>query len=269
MTMDHFRELATKKLGVKVNMTRPYKCCDLKPMYGLIFEDDIFNYDFWGECDFDLIWGDLSSFFDKYNLSSYDKFSPLGHLSLYRNTREINRSFMLDGDKCGGWKYVAQTDESFAFDEISGICEIFQKHNLSFFKKKLFADITPVYHRYKLSEYCFLDDDMQINYDYQVFYWEEGKVYRAYLKPNNAIVKEELMYIHFRSRPNFTVSEDLYGCSSFYITNVGFYPKNSEVTKEHIQKYNHFKSSLSEIIELISYKMLSWKKRVNRKFRHA
>ena len=269
MTMTKLRDLASNKLGVEINLQRYYKCCDLRPMYGLIFEDDLALYKYWGECDFDLIWGDLQSYLELYDLTTYDKFSPLGHFSLYRNVKEVNRSFMLDGDKCGGWRHVVQTNESFAFDEIPGICEIFINNGLKFFRKKLFADISPMYYRYKLSEYCFLDNDQQKNYDYQIFYWENGKIFRAYIEKNGSLAKEELMYIHFRSRPNYTISDELKNCSSFYITNTGFYVKDTEVSIEKIQQYNKFKSVWSEKIEFILYKLKFLKKRIVRKFQNV
>lgn len=260
MTIPKFNELASRKLGIEVCIKRPYKCCDFKPMYGLIFEDDIRQYCYWGECDFDLIWGDLQSYFDKYNLFNYDKFSPLGHLSLYKNTYEVNRSFMLEGDNCGGWKHVVQSNENFAFDEIPGICEIFIKNNLTFFKSKLFADITPMYERFKISEYCYLDDNRIMNYNHQIFYWEDGKIYRSYIDDDMSVKREEFMYIHFRSRPNFVINDMLETCSSFLITNAGFIIKDSEISIQLIQSYNPYKSKWYEMGEWLFHKLKSIKR---------
>ena len=91
MTLVKMKTLAQNVLGFDVCLDRPYKCCDFKPIYGLIFKEYVSEYEYWGHCDFDLIFGDLQSFFDRYDLYKYDRFIPLGHLSLYRNTDEVNR----------------------------------------------------------------------------------------------------------------------------------------------------------------------------------
>jgi len=38
-SIDAFNNLAGKKLGFSVQIKNPYKLCDFKPAYGLIFED--------------------------------------------------------------------------------------------------------------------------------------------------------------------------------------------------------------------------------------
>ena len=68
ISLPEMKQLAIKALGLDVSLERPYKCCDFKPVYGLIFEDYLKHYDYWGHCDFDLIFGDLASFFEKYHL---------------------------------------------------------------------------------------------------------------------------------------------------------------------------------------------------------
>lgn len=62
-----------KLLNRKVCLKSPYKLCDYKPMYGLIFEKDLENYDFWGFMDIDLILGCLNTYITDELLNSYDK----------------------------------------------------------------------------------------------------------------------------------------------------------------------------------------------------
>ena len=52
-------------------------------MFGVILEEYFSGYDYWGHSDLDVIYGDLTYFFKKFNLERYDKFLPLGHLCLY------------------------------------------------------------------------------------------------------------------------------------------------------------------------------------------
>ena len=62
MEFSDFRELAESKFDFSISMDSPYKLCDYKPAYGLICEEDIVEYDFWGHTDIDVVLGDLSSF---------------------------------------------------------------------------------------------------------------------------------------------------------------------------------------------------------------
>ena len=45
MSLEEVRERAEKALGTGVNLTRGYKLCDLRPMYGLVFADILKDYD--------------------------------------------------------------------------------------------------------------------------------------------------------------------------------------------------------------------------------
>lgn len=63
MSLSNFRKLAIKKIGMEeISLKRIYKICDYKPIYGCILEDYIKEYDYWGHCDFDMIFGDIRFF---------------------------------------------------------------------------------------------------------------------------------------------------------------------------------------------------------------
>ena len=55
MSLGSFNRLASEKLRIKINIEKPYKVCDLRPAFGLIFEDFISDYNFWGNTDIDII----------------------------------------------------------------------------------------------------------------------------------------------------------------------------------------------------------------------
>lgn len=252
-TIEKMQKLASNKLGFDACLERPYKCCDFRPAYGLIFEDYLNDYDYWGHCDFDLIWGDLRGFFDRYRLQNYDKFLPLGHLSLYRNTYENNRRFILDGASVP-YKTVFSNEINYAFDEITGIYQIFEKNGFRIFNKRIFADISYIYRRFRLA----LNDK---NYDYQVFCWDNGHVYRYYL--DGEIKKDEFIYIHFKKRGALPVDGSCIGSSAFYITNQGFFPcKINSIDKNKIQEYNSFESKEAEEAELKRFLQSERKRKV-------
>lgn len=262
-TIDEVRTKASIVTGIDVNLYKPYKCCDLKPLYGLIFHDDIKNYSYWGECDMDLVWGNLYYFMSVNNYNKYDKFLPLGHLSFYRNTESVSNYYRLDGDTCGGWKTALTTDQNVAFDEIPGIVSIYQKNHLSFFFERVFADISPLHKRFTISEYCAVDGKYIKNYKYQIFYWENGKVYRDYIE-DNKVKTDEFMYIHFRSRPNFEINDELLSVNAFYITRFGFVPKKGSTTIDIINKFNPYSSFIYELSEDWGYHIRHQFKRLTR-----
>lgn len=251
-TIEKLQKLASYKLGFEVCLERPYKCCDLKPAYGIIFEEYLTDYEYWGHCDFDLIWGDLCGFFNKYHIENYDKFLPLGHLSMYKNTFENNRRFMLEGATTS-YKNVFTNTRNFAFDETPGVYKVFEKNGFSMFNERIFADISKIYRRFRLAR-----NDK--NYDYQVFCWDKGHIYRYFF--DETIKKDEFIYIHFKERGFLPIADNCVFEDSFYITNRGFYPCNPTIIdKSKIQKYNFFKSHGSEKVEL---KKFIWSERKRR-----
>jgi len=53
ITIGGFSSRATERLGFDVQISHSRKLCDFRPAYGVIFEDYIRDYDFWGHCDVD------------------------------------------------------------------------------------------------------------------------------------------------------------------------------------------------------------------------
>lgn len=62
LSIEEVKTIASKKLGFRVNIDFPYKLCDFKPAYGYIFSDYIDGYQFWGQSDIDVIYGDMMNF---------------------------------------------------------------------------------------------------------------------------------------------------------------------------------------------------------------
>ncbi|MGI6007094.1 MAG: DUF6625 family protein [Ruminococcus sp.] len=254
MDFEDIKALVDRKMGCHVALEYPYKLCDLKPMYGVIFEDYIKYYDYWGHCDMDMVFGDIRSFFDRYELEKYDKFLDLGHLSLYRNTVENNYRFKCDGSQCGSWENVVNESKGHAFDERNGIYQIYKSNGFSVFDKRIYADIAIIYKRFR----CALED---VNYDQQIFYWERGKTFRDYWV-NGERKSEEFIYIHFKKRdfktPDFLPEKS----TMFYIGPNGFTEKQGETNVDIVAQVNPFKGSLHEKLELIYFKFSFYKNRI-------
>jgi len=81
------------------------KVWDYRGALGLLYEEEIRDYDFWGTADFDVVFGDVNKFVPDDMLMNLDVYS--GHneyvngcFSLYRNSKEVRELFM----RCEEWK---------------------------------------------------------------------------------------------------------------------------------------------------------------------
>ncbi|MDD5016404.1 MAG: hypothetical protein PHW73_15170 [Atribacterota bacterium] len=97
-SLKRFSELASLKLNHKIDIKKAYKLCDFKPCYGLIFEDYIRDYDYWGYGDIDLIYGNLSNYIfpkivEGFEIISNRQEIMSGSLSVFKNEANINLLF--------------------------------------------------------------------------------------------------------------------------------------------------------------------------------
>lgn len=248
LTIESMREKASSALGFAVKLDRPHKCCDFKPLYGLLFREELKDYDYWGHADIDLIFGNLQYFFDKYRLYEYDKFGALGHLALYKNTDKVNNAFKLQGGDVD-YRQVFTTEGNLIFDEVEGITKIMRINGFKVFTKRIFVDISICYKRYRMIDSYSLDEKAK-NFPIQAFYWEDGHIYHTYYD-REQLKNEEYLYAHFQSRPNFQITFDCKKVNAFYITNTGFYIKKGNPTRKQVLRLNPFYGSIYEKLEFI------------------
>lgn len=180
-TMNLFVKKASKALGFQVNIKHSYKICDFKPAYGYIFADIVKEYDFWGYCDIDIIFGNIRRFMTDEVLIKYDLISArhdylTGCFALYKNIKYINELFMQSKD----YKTVFTNPENFCFDETNYAFEAFGKGlNYNFID----TEIESMTHVVKRVEN---DNNIKAYFDFQIIegyagnmIWENGKlVYR-------------------------------------------------------------------------------------------
>ncbi|GIU70319.1 MAG: hypothetical protein KatS3mg002_1555 [Candidatus Woesearchaeota archaeon] len=118
LTLKDFSNLIHIKTGIMPTINYGWKICDFKPAFGIIFNDYIKNYHFWGILDVDLILGKINGFITNHLLKQFDiisakKFWLSGSIALFRNCHSVNTLFMKSKD----WKKVFQSGKHFAFDE--------------------------------------------------------------------------------------------------------------------------------------------------------
>lgn len=196
------KEYIQDKYDFSIAFPRPYKFCDLRPMYGYIFKDYIEEYDFWGHCDIDCIFGQLDHFFKDEIWNNYDKIFELGHMTLYRNTEENNRRYMLPLNERSRYQEVLTSSENVIFDEgwNDSICNIFFEYKFPVWREHFCADIAQKSSFFRLA---WLNSDTHKyvigNRRHQVFWWDKGILKLSYIE-NGEYKEEEKMYIHLIRR---------------------------------------------------------------------
>ena len=248
-SFDELRNKIQSKFHFKISLDKPYKLCDYKPAYGYIFEEEISGYNFWGHCDIDMVLGDILKFLPNSILNTYDKIYQLGHLCLYRNSYENNRRFMLDAGM--NYQDVFTTNLNCLFDEGPGIQNKYNCLKIPTYLASDCADISPNHNKFIRVDYS-KEYKKGFNYRHQVFFWENGRVLRAYLLKEK-IQYDEFNYIHVQKRTMTPNIKNINACNSFFITPKGYIPKNElEVTKETLLKMECF-SIIKEIRAFFDY----------------
>ncbi len=194
-TFEEIKKEIQSKFNFKITLNTPYKLCDYKPAYGYIFEEYTSKYDFWGYCDFDMIFGDLRHFLTEDVLEKYDKILKLGHLSLYKNCGKDNQLFMKEVSKGADYKEVFTTNEIKVFDEKDGINDIYIKHNKKIYYEDIFIDLS------KFSKEIIITKNQSTkeNFPYQTVLFDHGKLFYYYIK-NGEPKEREIIYVHFSGK---------------------------------------------------------------------
>ncbi|SDH87116.1 MULTISPECIES: DUF6625 family protein [Winogradskyella] len=172
-------------VGAKVPLS-PRKFCDLKPAYADIFAKQVSDYDFWGFCDMDIIWGNIRKFMTQDILEQYDIISSRkeaisGHFNLFRNTPEINALYKQLPD----YKTLFEVPEFKWTDEI--VLSNFIKEDEVFKSMNL-----KVYWPFIL---CNQENGHDSHQEYYLdkWLWKDG----AILKLKKGQPVNEVMYLHF------------------------------------------------------------------------
>ncbi|MTB65140.1 hypothetical protein GGG87_09050 [Streptococcus sp. zg-86] len=266
-SFEQFKKRLEHLFEFEISLEKSYKLCDFRPAYGLLLEKELQNYDFWGYCDLDIIVGDISGFLQPNILENYDKIYQHGHLTLFRNTPENNRRFM---EKAGmDYRECFTSPINAIFDEVLGIQRKYELLGISTYISRDCADISPWHYSFRRVESHLKDNEMKsLNYNLQVFFWEKGKVYRAYWNEELFTVEyDQFNYLHFQKR-NLSLSfleGKIEKLDSFYICRDGFQPKKVgfNVTLDEIRSLNGH-NRFKDLQKRWEYKLFMWKRRFSK-----
>lgn len=212
-------------------ISKPYKMCDYKVAYGEMFQDYIKEYDFWGHCDMDMIFGDIRHFVTEDLLEKYDRLGVDGFFSLFRNTEEVNTIYKRVGDITK----IFTDQQPFGFDEWGvnrcGTATYWIEHlGDRVWQEKVFDNLAP-YH------YAFFSGTIRkygLGIKNVMFSFEHGKLYR-YGTKGGTVVKDETLYVHIQKRPVYIKTKV---SDSFAILPPGSYvPFVEKITYSYLKRH--------------------------------
>jgi FkbM family methyltransferase len=221
LSLNELNHLASQKLGTHVEKSA-YSQVDLQPAFGVIFSEFIEDFEFWGHCDFDVVWGNVRGFITESLLQENDIISCrkeflAGHLTLWKNKPEVNTLFQV----VSAYAEVFSSPECFSFDEAV----------ISTFLKSL---ITTANNRIRVHWpeqliVWFVGDASPTGW-----YWEDGKIYDTN--------QREYVYLHFQAAKRFITSIDFSVGEQprkFRFTQQGIRAHQSPILEIWREKYNH------------------------------
>jgi len=254
-------------LNVKINAVletevplTPRKLCDIRPAYGKIFQEYIKDYDFWGFCDADIVWGDIRKFVTNEMLSSYDIISSRkealsGHFTIFRNVDWLNNYYKTIPD----YDYLIRQQKYMWTEE-----QVLTKHLRSQLNN---TDAPKVFWPTIL---CNQENGRDSHQEYYLdkWLWKDGKI----LELKNGEPVDEVMYLHFINwKRTMKYSEIKFqdNPSQFYISCTGIhYQPHSGFVKMLNGVKNFFDGYyLREYRRIKKMKFKSLIKRVKRKLK--
>lgn len=204
MSFDDFKKMIESRFDFPISLETPYKLCDYKPAYGFILEKYIKNYDYWGHCDCDLIFGNLNKMLIPLLKKNYDKIFAAGHLTVYKNTKKNNITFMRNNPEgISLYRATFSHNRIFGFDEDlfeENVHTIFQTEGYNLFEKDLSFNVSSRFYNINRVFY----NDVSHNWEDEPFkrnivVWDGNNIY-CYNYQNGNINKTEYLYIHLQMR---------------------------------------------------------------------
>ena len=250
-TLQQFQARASEKLGRPIICENPYKICDFKPAFGVIFEDYLGDYDFWGSADIDLVYGNIRKFLTSEILDQYDVITArreylAGHMTLYRNNRHINRLYEQSADyprvfldpqhfsfcECSKlWRHLH--DGGSIFDKITDLEKRAEKGDDS-----IIESMTHVVTRLQNTGHlrvCFstmIKDRPELQESDWKLRWKKGIL-------SDSETEEQFLYFHMiglKDKPDFQIPDWDDIPEQFYITRQGF-SIDGQITENFLKRF--------------------------------
>jgi hypothetical protein len=207
------------KLDVRFDPADYYKLCDLRPMYGVLYDEDIKPFDFWGYGDLDVIYGNIRHFYtDKVlenNVISTHTWCISGHFAIIRNEEWLNNAFR----KIRNWKKIIEKRSNQRFDEDTFSKLFLYPKRLPVSWQKLYDFLNPGTKKFR--------SDLYFKEQYTtpltpaswksgkpdhplVWFWKDGHI------TNEPDENEEFIYLHFMNFKHARYMDQKYGKKAFW-----------------------------------------------------
>ena len=214
MNLPALNLLASHKLGFDIRK-KVYAQVDLQPAYGVIFQDYIEGYDFWGHCDFDVIWGRISNFvthdiLESFQIISSRKQCTAGHFTLYKNNARINRLF----SEIPNYEQYFKNEEHTNFDE-----KIMSHHLRKLLRANAFH--LKVYWPRKI-----VVGWPELGVKPNGWYWRDGKVF-----DRNGVEHFYLHFMKWKSTIKYIDFSTKNEIDHFYVTRYGIWHQRIPISK--------------------------------------
>lgn len=237
MTLNELKNFFQSKFNFEISLSGVYKLGDYKPLYGYLFEDLIKDYDAWGYLDVpDEICGDVSAFVNEKVFLKADKLMVRGHMTIFKNTPEVNKRFMADTGEKFNYKDIFSSEHFFNFEEIAkgSISWIYinNKWKMDLLNDAV-ADVSGLFYDFRRSCVSEKLEYYRPSKVPSIYARENGKIYGYFLE-NGKVIKREYLYLHFKRRKmeiNVPLDSDQY-----LIVPNGF-ESYTEVTADVIKQY--------------------------------
>lgn len=199
-TLGEMKIRIERTFNVNISLTNAYKLCDIKPLYGKVFAKELENFDFWGYCDIDLIWGNIRKFATDDILTYASKVFSFGHCTLMRNTCEVNNYFHRNMPiGIANWEKVIKEPYSFLYDEAHQINRVFKIFFSDTFHEGLECFDANVNSRSLKPTQIQRKIQKGIYNSSYIFSYDNGILVGMCVNKNRLITKE-FMYIHLQKR---------------------------------------------------------------------
>ncbi|MBN2562236.1 MAG: hypothetical protein JXQ75_15030 [Phycisphaerae bacterium] len=117
MSFGDYKRRVGAALDLSLGSIDPYKICEIRTACGVVFEDEIRGFDYFGYGDLDVVYGDLRRFYDDHVLThdviSTHEWCTSGHLLLMRNAPKLRRAF----ERVQCWRPLFASKRRYRFDE--------------------------------------------------------------------------------------------------------------------------------------------------------
>lgn len=198
ITFNDMKNRIDQTIGFPTAVYAPYKLCDVRPCYGDIFREELKDYDFWGFCDIDLIFGHIRDYITDQLLGEYDKIGSLGHCVILKNSEEMRIMYKQKLGNEYPYQTILACKDNLSFDEGGmgdyGFPNICKAYGIKEIWKRWFTDIYTQTFEFRHKQY---NGDQAYYREIESIQFLGDKVWVTNKDDGSCF---ETMYVHFQGR---------------------------------------------------------------------